>query len=43
MMDDENRTCDFAIEPIGWTVSRFVLVDRWNPATQTQPNGQQGQ
>ena len=27
MMYDENRTCDFAIEPIGWTVSRFVLVD----------------
>lgn len=23
----ESRTCDFAIEPIGWTVSRFVLVD----------------
>ncbi len=27
MMYDENRTVDFAIEPIGWTVSRFVLVD----------------
>jgi 2'-5' RNA ligase len=27
MMYVENRTCDFAIEPIGWTVSRFVLVD----------------
>lgn len=27
MMYDESRTCDFAIEPIGWTVSRFVLVD----------------
>lgn len=27
MMYDENRTCDFPIEPIGWTVSRFVLVD----------------
>ena len=27
MMYDENRTCDFAIEPIGWTVSRFTLVD----------------
>ncbi|MGH8673101.1 MAG: 2'-5' RNA ligase family protein [Burkholderiales bacterium] len=27
MMYDENRTCDFAIEPIGWTVSGFVLVD----------------
>lgn len=23
----ESRTCDFPIEPIGWTVSRFVLVD----------------
>jgi 2'-5' RNA ligase len=23
----ENRTCDFPIGPIGWTVSRFVLVD----------------
>lgn len=23
----ENRTFDFPIEPIGWTVSRFVLVD----------------
>lgn len=23
----ENRTFDFCIEPIGWTVSRFVLVD----------------
>jgi RNA 2',3'-cyclic 3'-phosphodiesterase len=27
MMYDESRTCDFPIEPIGWTVSRFVLVD----------------
>jgi RNA 2',3'-cyclic 3'-phosphodiesterase len=27
MMYDENRTCDFAIEPIGWTVNHFVLVD----------------
>ena len=27
MMYDENRACDFSIEPIGWTVSRFVLVD----------------
>ncbi|MGH7593752.1 MAG: 2'-5' RNA ligase family protein [Gemmatimonadales bacterium] len=27
MMYDENRTSDFAIEPIGWTVSRFVLID----------------
>ncbi len=27
LMYDENRTCDFPIEPIGWTVSRFVLVD----------------
>jgi len=27
MMYDENRICDFAIEPIGWTVSRFVLID----------------
>lgn len=27
MMYDENRTVDFTIEPIGWTVSRFVLVD----------------
>lgn len=25
MYDD--RTCDFPIEPIGWTVSGFVLVD----------------
>lgn len=25
MYDD--RVCDFPIEPIGWTVSRFVLVD----------------
>lgn len=23
----EHRICDFPIEPIGWTVSRFVLVD----------------
>jgi RNA 2',3'-cyclic 3'-phosphodiesterase len=23
----DNRTCDCPIEPIGWTVSRFVLVD----------------
>lgn len=23
----EDRTCDFPIEPIGWTVSRFVLID----------------
>ena len=23
----ENRTFDFCIEPIGWTVSRFVLID----------------
>lgn len=23
----ESRSCDFPIEPIGWTVSRFVLVD----------------
>ena len=23
----ENRISDFAIEPIGWTVSRFVLID----------------
>ena len=23
----ESRTCDFAIEPISWTVSRFALVD----------------
>ena len=27
MMYDETRTCDFAIEPVGWTVSRFVLID----------------
>ena len=27
MVYDENRTCDFPIAPIGWTVSRFVLVD----------------
>ncbi len=23
----ESRTCDFAVEPIAWTVNRFVLVD----------------
>ena len=23
----EKRACDFPVEPIGWTVSRFVLVD----------------
>jgi 2'-5' RNA ligase len=23
----KSRTCDFAIEPTGWTVSQFVLVD----------------
>lgn len=23
----ENQVCDFPIEPIGWTVSRFVLID----------------
>jgi RNA 2',3'-cyclic 3'-phosphodiesterase len=27
MLYDEKRTDDFAIPPIGWTVSRFVLVD----------------
>lgn len=27
MMYDESGICDFAIEPIGWTVRRFVLVD----------------
>jgi RNA 2',3'-cyclic 3'-phosphodiesterase len=27
MMYVENRTPDFPIEPIGWTVSQFVLVD----------------
>ena len=27
MMYVENRTFDVAIEPIGWTVNRFVLVD----------------
>lgn len=27
MMYAENRPCDFAVEPIGWTVNRFVLVD----------------
>ncbi|MEQ1713197.1 MAG: hypothetical protein ABL908_17590, partial [Hyphomicrobium sp.] len=27
VMYDENRTVDFAIQPIVWTVSRFVLVD----------------
>ena len=23
----EKRACDFSVDPIGWTVSRFVLVD----------------
>lgn len=27
MMYDENRTYDFPIEPVSWTVSRFVLID----------------
>jgi RNA 2',3'-cyclic 3'-phosphodiesterase len=27
MMYDENRISEFAVEPIGWTVSRFVLID----------------
>ena len=27
VMYDESRTGEFTIEPIGWTVSRFVLID----------------
>ena len=27
MLYGENRTFDFPIEPIGWTIDRFVLVD----------------